>query len=312
MPTGSAGAALPGKEIPGGSVAPGSQLVSQMALPADARVALGDAPVLEGSLRPISPGLPSSTAVSGSNVQAGRNLSNKTSDPSDPELAKQIDAGEQSSLHFSPSQTRNGGNSALPKEVEENSLRSKSGSSSAETLLRPAAQNNGLIDSAARSIAAAPLATPPANPSGDTFALPGKISSSAKPSLPMVDQSSSPAPPVKTDFNVRLAGEEGDSVNIRVYERAGEVQLSVRSSDPAVASHLRHELPAIHATLENAGWQLDSSGADTRADRETPEQPKHSHDERRDQQSALNWEQQSNKKRNALDLGWSELLDRQS
>jgi hypothetical protein len=242
--------------------------------------------VLEGSLHPISPALPSSTAISDSKVQPGHNFANKVSGSADAELVKQIDAAEQSSLRFTPSQTRNGSNSALPKEVEDDPLRSKSGSRSAEALLRPASPNNSLIDSAARSIAAASVATAPANPLGDTFVLPAKISSSAKPSLPMVDQSSSPVPSVKTDFNVRLTGEAGDSVNIRVYEKAGEVQLSVRSSDPAVANHLRHELPGIHATLENAGWRLDSSGADTRADREMREQPKHSHDERRDQQSA--------------------------
>jgi hypothetical protein len=308
-PTGLAAAALSARTIPAGLTPPGSQLVAQMATPADARAVSEDTTVLEGSLHPISAVLSSNAEISASRFPSCE--LDKTSDSSNTQLLNQREVADQSSHSFIALQTRSGNNSALPKELEENSLRPKSASSLIETPFRPASQEKGGIESFAR-IMTTPVSIAPANATGDSLAVPAKIFSSTKPSLPMVDQSLSPATPAKTDFNVRLTGEAGDSVNIRVYEKAGEVQLSVRSSDPSVASHLRHELPAIHATLENAGWRLDSANANMETNRQMRDQPQHSHDERRDQHSSLDWEQQSNKKKNTLDLGWSELLDKQS
>lgn len=81
---------------------------------------------------------------------------------------------------------------------------------------------------------------------------------SNSPILP-IEQHDSGTLPVKTDLSVRIMGQSGEIVNVRVSERGGEVQIAVRASDSAVATQIRHELPAVQAGLERIGWNAETA-----------------------------------------------------
>jgi hypothetical protein len=111
--------------------------------------------------------------------------------------------------------------------------------------------------------------------------------------------------PAARDIKLQVS-EEGQRAEVRLVERGGVVQMSVRTPDAKLAGTLREDLPSLSAKLENAGFraevwrpaaaagpgsrhlseslngqnsQQDDSGRrrqDTREDRETlqPRQPK--------------------------------------
>jgi hypothetical protein len=78
---------------------------------------------------------------------------------------------------------------------------------------------------------------------------------------PIVNQSSSVQTNVKTDMNLKMQSQSGDNITVRLSERAGGIQVTVRSSDPTTSAMLRHELPNIQAGLEQAGLQLTGTSA---------------------------------------------------
>jgi hypothetical protein len=63
-----------------------------------------------------------------------------------------------------------------------------------------------------------------------------------------------PAPPAR-DIRLQVGGER--RVDVRVTERAGEVQVAVRTPDSRLAGALRDELPALSARLEQSGFRAD-------------------------------------------------------
>lgn len=56
---------------------------------------------------------------------------------------------------------------------------------------------------------------------------------------------------------VRLEGASGERISVRLAEQSGQVQIAVRSSDPATASLLRQDLSSLTSTLEHAGWKSE-------------------------------------------------------
>lgn len=79
----------------------------------------------------------------------------------------------------------------------------------------------------------------------------------------MQKQDTPAAPQAKTDITFRLQGQSGETVSVRVSDRAGDIQIAVRSTDPATAATLRHDLPTLQSGLERAGWHMESTGAST-------------------------------------------------
>ncbi len=99
--------------------------------------------------------------------------------------------------------------------------------------------------------------------------------------LPIDQQANGTTPSMKNDLTVRLQGQSGETINVRMTERGGEVQIAIRSTDPATAAALRHEMPSIQAGLERAGLHLDSGSGlqpggskDSSAEEHTPDQQK--------------------------------------
>ncbi len=64
-----------------------------------------------------------------------------------------------------------------------------------------------------------------------------------------------PEAPVR-DISLHLAGQQ--HVAVRLVDRSGEVQVSVRTPDPRLADALRENLPALGTRLEAAGFRSES------------------------------------------------------
>lgn len=57
---------------------------------------------------------------------------------------------------------------------------------------------------------------------------------------------------------VRVAREDATLVDVQVKQVSGQVQVAVRTADPALQSSLRQELPALVSSLERAGYRTET------------------------------------------------------
>jgi flagellar hook-length control protein FliK len=90
-------------------------------------------------------------------------------------------------------------------------------------------------------------------------------------------------PTTKTDLTMRLQGQSGENINVRVFERGGEIQVAVRSSDPAVANIIRHELPGLQNNLEHAGWQMGNVNTSGQSQQDRESEGSRQQDQQREQ-----------------------------
>jgi len=79
------------------------------------------------------------------------------------------------------------------------------------------------------------------------------------------------ASPIAQDIRLEVAGAD-HKVELRVVERAGEVQVAVRTPDERLAGTLREHLPLLSSRLEQSGFRADqwraadAGGAERRLD----------------------------------------------
>lgn len=73
---------------------------------------------------------------------------------------------------------------------------------------------------------------------------------------------SSAASPAK-EMVVRIQGDGGEVVNVRVLDQGGQVQVAVRSSDPVTAAQLRQDLSSLTSSLDRIGWKADTAAVPT-------------------------------------------------
>jgi hypothetical protein len=127
--------------------------------------------------------------------------------------------------------------------------------------------------------------------------------------LPIDQQADASQPSMKTDLNVRIQGQSGENINVRISERAGDIQISVRSSDQTTASTLRHELPSIQAGLERAGWHLENGGmGQSGQDSREPPRDSQDPDRNRDQnQQTGDWQDRNQRRKDSSAGAWFEL-----
>ena len=118
----------------------------------------------------------------------------------------------------------------------------------------------------------------------------------------------------KTDLSVRIQGESGQIVNVRIAERAGQVQVLVRASDPATAAMLRRDLPTMRTSLEQIGWHLgslsnfpDQIGGAHHNDAQSHAQGEHHGQDQTPEQ----WQQEQNRRRPGPGDQWLELMSRE-
>jgi hypothetical protein len=58
---------------------------------------------------------------------------------------------------------------------------------------------------------------------------------------------------------VRLQGNAGEVISVRLLDQGGQVQVAVRSSDPFTAAQLRQDLSSLTSSLDRIGWKAEPS-----------------------------------------------------
>jgi hypothetical protein len=112
---------------------------------------------------------------------------------------------------------------------------------------------------------------------------------------------------------IRLQNPSGETINVKLVDQGGQVQVLVRSSDPATATSLRQDLSSLTSNLDRAGWNSDISlptgtsfepVAQTRqADHDSQDTPS---------QRQAEWQQEMPKKRYSSSDAWDEMLTNQT
>jgi hypothetical protein len=128
--------------------------------------------------------------------------------------------------------------------------------------------------------------------------------------LPIYQQAETRQPSMKTDLTMRIQGQSGENINVRISERAGDIQISVRSSDQGTANILKHELPSIEAGLERAGWRMETSGmSQSGQDQQEAGRDSRNPDRNREQnsQEQPNWQDRNQRRRDSSPNSWFEM-----
>lgn len=125
---------------------------------------------------------------------------------------------------------------------------------------------------------------------------------------PIVNQSPSVQTNVKTDMNLKMQSQSGDNITVRLSERAGGIQVTVRSSDPSTSAMLRHELPNIQAGLEQAGLQLTGTSAQHAPQQHSNGNHSQGGDQGGNNQRSGYGAQEQQKRRNNAQHQWFEMM----
>lgn len=109
-------------------------------------------------------------------------------------------------------------------------------------------------------------------------------------------------------MSVRMEGNAGQVVNVRFVNQGGQVQVDVRSNDPSTAAQLRQGLNSLAGDLDRAGWKADFSSISAHASAALQDaaRPDAEPQNRNNNGSALDWDQESPKKRSQAPELWEE------
>jgi len=72
------------------------------------------------------------------------------------------------------------------------------------------------------------------------------------------EMNAAPQPHPARQISLKLMGEDSSSVNVDVSERAGKVQVTVRTADPDLAKSLRTDLGDLVGRLESKGFKTEA------------------------------------------------------
>lgn len=120
-------------------------------------------------------------------------------------------------------------------------------------------------------------------------------------------------PLAPNQMTVRMEGASGQVINVRFVNQGDQVQVAVRSNDPATSAQLRQGLTSLTDDLSRIGWKADLSAASTHAttatlhDAARPETDSQGNNKG----SGLDWEQDTPKKKSPGPELWEELKDLQ-
>jgi len=111
-----------------------------------------------------------------------------------------------------------------------------------------------------------PSATVVAEPSGritTTDAAPSTPSATLQTNASSDVAAAEPPSPAQTPQNMVLhvaapSGDANQAVDIRVAQRAGEIQVTVHTADPALQANLRQDLPSLVTSLDRAGFDAQT------------------------------------------------------
>lgn len=111
----------------------------------------------------------------------------------------------------------------------------------------------------------APLAAPAPEPASRAGLAPEPAPCPAAPRLPEPAAASEPTPaprPAAVDIGLRITRPDAASIEVRVVERAGHVQVDVRTSDHILKQALRADLGALTESLAGAGYRAEAVAAE--------------------------------------------------
>ena len=151
----------------------------------------------------------------------------------------------------------------------------------------------------------------------DTFAKDMKVAGSAAPSAPaathapeMQDNAATATGSAK-EVAIRLEGQSGQTINVKLTDQGGQVQVSVRSNDPAAATALRGDLSSLASNLDKAGWKPEITAVVAGTSLEAVSQTRQPDRNNQDSQGSRqpDWQQQDTpRKRQSVSDLWDELL----
>lgn len=127
------------------------------------------------------------------------------------------------------------------------------------------------------------------------------------------------APANPNQLVLRIQSDSGQNISVRVQDQGGQVQVAVRSSDPATASILSQQLPVLQSNLQQAGWksELFLPNPVVSADSlpvSSPSMAQNDAQNSNGQHSGPDWSgfDDAPKKQATIQQLWNEMLDRQS
>lgn len=127
-------------------------------------------------------------------------------------------------------------------------------------------------------------------------------------------QDSGPIAGAAKEVAIRLQSESGETINVKLVDQGGQVQVTVRSTDPDAASALRQDLSSLTSSLDKAGWKPEISMG---AGNSFEPMAQASHQERGSQDGTpgnrqQEWQQETPKRRPSVADVWDEILTSQT
>lgn len=116
------------------------------------------------------------------------------------------------------------------------------------------------------------------------------------------------------DVQLRLQGEAGESISVRLSDRSGQVQISVRSSDQATATTLRQDLSTLSAGLEKQGFKTDLSESplQTAVHDARDSSNQQQSDQQGRQRSVPDWQDPPDRKRQSPSDQWADINEQET
>ena len=130
---------------------------------------------------------------------------------------------------------------------------------------------------------------------------------------PAVVENQDIATGVAKEVAIRLQNESGETINVKLVDQGGQVQVTVRSSDPSAAASLREDLSSLTSSLEKVGWKSEIS-LPVATSFEPVNQTQHADRESQDTpgQHQADWQQETPKKRPSSTDAWDEMVTNQT
>jgi hypothetical protein len=155
----------------------------------------------------------------------------------------------------------------------------------------------------------------------ESFAKETKVSGNTAPAAPATpaaetqDTGAAAATGSAKEVAIRLEGQSGQTINVKLVDQGGQVQVSVRSNDPVAATALRGDLSSLASNLDKAGWKPEITTVAGTSSMETVSQTRQSDRNNQDSQGSRqpDWQQQDTpKKRPTVSDLWDQLLTTQN
>jgi hypothetical protein len=112
---------------------------------------------------------------------------------------------------------------------------------------------------------------------------------------------------------MKIQGQSGETISVRLVDQGGQIQVGVRSSDPNTAASLRQDLSSLTSNLERAGWKTEATSMVPEAVLTANNSKPGSDDsESSSGRNYPEWQEQSGRRKQTTADLWDDTLDRQN